>query len=127
MTFSENSVPGRPFRAYLAYLASCKARHVKTTKMILKSNAVRLELPNLGEMRCFFKHFFVVTQRTAQSPQLRPCLYGMPEITSEWLFLENSMPELPSRAYLALGKARHVKTTKKELKNITTLGWNSEN
>ena len=55
MIFSENNVP---FRAYLAYLASGKARHVKTTKKALKNNAVRLELPKLGERGLFFLLYF---------------------------------------------------------------------
>ena len=67
MTFSENSVRERPFRAYLA---SGKARHVKTTKKPLKNNAVRLELPNLGERGLFFLVFFLRShsaQRKAHS------------------------------------------------------------
>ena len=47
MTFPENSVPERPFRAYLAHLASSKTRHVETTKRALKDNAVRLKLPKM--------------------------------------------------------------------------------
>ena len=39
---TENSVSERPFRAYIAYLASGKARHVKTAKKkTLKNNAPR--------------------------------------------------------------------------------------
>ena len=45
MIFSESSVPERAVRAYLAYLASGKARHIKTTKIALKNNAIGLEFP----------------------------------------------------------------------------------
>ena len=66
-------VPFLLIRAYLAYLASGKARHVKTTKKTLNNNAVRLELPKLGERRLFFPLFWW-SQRTGQSPQLGTCL-----------------------------------------------------
>ena len=40
-----------PFRAYLAYLASGRARHVKTTKKkAVKNNADVFGFPKLGEM-----------------------------------------------------------------------------
>ena len=73
MTFSENGVPERPFRASLASLTSGKATGMsKRQKMALNHNAVRLELPKLGDRGLFFCPFFAITQRTARSPQLGP-------------------------------------------------------
>ena len=50
----------------------------------------------------------------------------MPEIVPELPCSGNSVPERPFRAYLAPGKARHVKTTKKRHSKITPLGSNSQ-
>ena len=55
MTYSGNSVPERPFRAYLA---SGRSRHVETAKKALENNTVRLDLPKLGERGYFFSSFF---------------------------------------------------------------------
>ena len=57
MAFSEK-MPERHSRAYLAYLASGKARHVKATNKALKNNAIRLEFPKLGERAYFSSLFF---------------------------------------------------------------------
>ena len=83
MTCFENSVPERPFRAYLACLASGKARHVKTTKKTPKNNAVRLGLPKLGERGLFVLLFFggrthSKTKPTANGPQPTP--YAPPQL-----------------------------------------------
>ena len=63
------------FRAGLAYLASGKARHVKTTKKALKHYAARLELPKLGERGAVCSALFLRSHTfqskipTANSPQ----------------------------------------------------------
>ena len=72
MTFAGNSVPGRPFRAYLAYLPLGKARHVKMTQKALKNNAVRLELPKLGQRERFILLFLCGHIAHSAKPTARP-------------------------------------------------------
>ena len=69
MTFSENSVPERPFRANLAYLASSQAC-VKTTNEALKNNAVRLTKSRGKGSKLCYSHVLSKIGVNAWNPEL---------------------------------------------------------